>query len=403
MNNKINKILKIVALICGVILIVELIYIGFFIEKKSLYFDGINAVTTVDDEIITVGSNNNNEQHFEKAKITKCNSKKEKKFEKLYNKGYNGAFFDVLVDDNDNLVAVGSYEATKEEKEKGIRTALIVKYDQDGNILYEADFQLLGNSKYTKVVEVEDGYVVVGQSVYENMTVGLSEDGGAYIAKYNRNLEVEWMSHYGDSKTAIYNDLVIVENKIYAVGKKNSIVGIISIYDMDGKLQKNVEYEYTDTLGFTGIVYTHDKLFVSGGKIDDNNQAESDGLIVQYDLDLNYEKEVVYAEKGSVRFNQLVVDEEDNIVAIGTVGSINNKKKKNEVNTFNHDGIIAKYDEQLEKTMIIPYGDNRDDYFTDIIIFDNNYLVIGYSSYEDGSYMSKFITYSYALKILGVE
>ena len=161
MNDKINKILKIIAIVCGVILIVELVYIGFFVEKKSLYFDGINAATTVDDEIITVGSNNNNEQHFEKAKITKYNSKKEKKFEKLYNKGYNGAFFDVLVDDNDNLVAVGSYEATKEETEKGIRTALIVKYDQDGNILYEADFQLLGNSKYTNVVEVEDGYIVV--------------------------------------------------------------------------------------------------------------------------------------------------------------------------------------------------------------------------------------------------
>ena len=35
--------------------------------------------------------------------------------------------------------------------------------------------------------------------------------------------------------------------------------------------------------------------------------------------------------------------------------------------------------------------------------FNNEYLVSGYSSYEDGSYLSKFIRYSDALKVLGVE
>ena len=49
------------------------------------------------------------------------------------------------------------------------------------------------------------------------------------------------------------------------------------------------------------------------------------------------------------------------------------------------------------------YGDDRDDYFTDIIYDKNDYLVVGYSSYEDGSYLSKFIHYSDALKVLGVE
>ena len=49
------------------------------------------------------------------------------------------------------------------------------------------------------------------------------------------------------------------------------------------------------------------------------------------------------------------------------------------------------------------YGDERDDYFTDIILDHNQYLVVGYSSYEDGSYLSKFIRYSDALKVLGVE
>lgn len=401
-KKKISKILKIVTFICVVTLVIELVYIGFFIEKKSIYFDGINAVISVENGLVTVGSNNNNEQHFEKAKITKYNLKKEKKMEVLYNKGYNGVFFDVLEDENSNLVAVGSYEATKEENEKGIRTALIVKYDKEGNILYEADFQLLGNSKYTNVYEVDDGYIVVGQSVYEDMIVGLSEDGGAYIAKYNKELEVEWMEHYGDSKTAIYNDLVIDSGKIYAVGKTDSVKGVVACYDLDGKLLKSVEYENVDNLGFTGIVIKDNKLFVSGGKVIENNQTDSDGLIVQYDKELNYIKDVTYDNKGVERFNQLVIDEEDDVVAIGTV-SLLDKANDKDGKAFNHDGVIAKYDKDLEKVMIVPYGDDRDDYFTDIIIFEDNYLVVGYSSYEDGSYLSKFITYSYALKTLGVE
>lgn len=401
MEKKIFKMLKIVAIVCIVILIIELIYIGLFVRKKSVYFDGINSVIEVEKGLVAVGSNNNNEQYFEKAKITRYNNKKEKKFEKIYNKGYNGVFFDVLEDENGNYVAVGSYEATKEELEKSIRTALIVKYDKEGNILYETDFQLLGNSKYTSIVEVEDGYIVTGQSIYENMVVGLSEDGGAYLVKYDEELNVEWMRHYGDSKTAIFNDVVIYEDYIYAVGKKDSTVGVIAKYDMDGNLDKVSEYEHTDSLGFTGIVLYENNLFVSSAKVDDADS--SDSVIIEYDVDLNKVKEVVYEGEGADRFNQLVVDEVGNIIAIGTSALINDAKSNDEVSVFNHDGIIAKYDSELEKIMILSYGDDRDDYFTDIIIFDDKYLVTGYSSYEDGSYLSKFITYSYALKILGVE
>lgn len=403
MEKKVINVLKIVAIVCIVILIIELVYIFFFLEKEPVYFDGINSVINVDKGLVTVGSNNNNEQYFEKAKITKYNSKKEKKFEKIYNKGYNGVFFDVIEDESGNLIAVGSYEATKEEVSKGIRTALIVKYDKDGNILYESDFQLLGNSKYTSVSEVEDGYIVTGQSIYENMVVGLSEDGGAYVVKYDKELNVEWMKNYGDSKTAVFNDAVICDNYIYVVGKKNSAVGVIVKYGMDGELDKYYEYEESDDLGFSGIVFSDDKLFVSAGKISEEDNADSNAVVIQFDLKLNKIKEEVYDGGGYDHFNQLIIDEMGNIIAIGTSAIMVDNKDKGNVNVFEHDGIIAKYDKDLEKVMILSYGDNRDDYFTDIIVFDDAYLVTGYSSYEDGSYLSKFITYSYALKTLGVE
>ena len=69
----------------------------------------------------------------------------------------------------------------------------------------------------------------------------------------------------------------------------------------------------------------------------------------------------------------------------------------------NYDGIIVKYGMDLEELSAVTYGDDKNDYLTDIIFDDGNYLVVGYSVYEDKNYLSKFIRYSEALKVLGVE
>ena len=62
-----------------------------------------------------------------------------------------------------------------------------------------------------------------------------------------------------------------------------------------------------------------------------------------------------------------------------------------------------KLDVYLRSKGFITHPIALDDYFTDINCVDGKYLVSGYSSYDDGSYLSKFITYSDALKVLGVE
>ena len=169
MNKKMLRILKIISFICILVLIVEivcLIYINFFKPSKSIYFDSINSFEVVDEGFLSVGSNNNNENYYEKAKITLYDSTSNKTFEKLYNKGYNGAFFGVCEDD-DSYIAVGSYESTDEEYEYSVRSALIVKYDKTGEIIYEDTFSVLDDSKFVDVLVLEDGYLVVGQSIYE--------------------------------------------------------------------------------------------------------------------------------------------------------------------------------------------------------------------------------------------
>lgn len=394
------KLLKYIAVVCVAVLFLEAIYIIYVVRDKSIYFDGINSIINVGNKFVAVGSNNNNDKFFEKAKITKYNEDKEKVFEKIYNKGYNGVFFDVIEDSDGNLIAVGSFESSEEDHLEGRRIGLIVKYDKDGNLVYENSYSILDDSKFTSVYSYEDYYFVTGQSVYSDMKVGVSTDGGALLLCYDKELNLIWSKNYGDNKTSSYNDLVIYDEHIYAVGSNNSTSSVITKYDLNGKLINSVIYDDTDSLGFTGVINKGRYLIVSGSK-HEKDSDNYDALIVRYNKNLEFREEVIHEGDFSERYNQLILDKNENVVVVGTSRRLDDNEEN--VNVYIHDGIIGKYDKDLKKVTVVSYGDDRDDYLTDIIEDGNSYLVVGYSSYEDGSYLNKFITYSDALKALEVE
>ena len=397
MNSKLLKRLKMITIIFILILASELSYVIYsvcFKNTVSLYFDSINAYDVNSSYYVAVGSNNDNSNYYEKAKITKYNKNYEKSFEKLYNVGFNSVFFNICID-GDELIAVGSYEKNMKEHKNSIRRAIIVKYDSDGEIVFDKDYKVLDNSRFTGIVRVDDGYIVTGQSIYKNTKVG-NGDGGAILVKYDMDGNLVWSRTYGSNKIASYNDLLIKDNYIYAVGLYSENVGVISKYDMDGNLVSFTKYDNTDEIGFNDIISVDDKLYVSGT----NN---TNAVIVEYSLDCELINHVVYDEVDNVRYNKMIVDKDSNIVVIGTI--VKNRKSNNNktADSFNYDGIISKYKANLEKISSVTYNEEGDDYFTDIKYVNNSYLVSGYSSYEDGSYIGKFIRYSDALKVLEVN
>ena len=97
-NRKVMKLIKLATLVCFIFLVIELVYIGYnlmYNSKKNIYFDGINSIVSRDNYYVTVGSNNDNDNYYEKAKITLYNNKKIKTLEKLYNIGFNSTFLGV--------------------------------------------------------------------------------------------------------------------------------------------------------------------------------------------------------------------------------------------------------------------------------------------------------------------
>lgn len=380
------KILKVFLVLLILVILMELLYIFyicFFKPSKSIYFDSINSFEKLKNGYVAVGSNNNNEKHLEKAKIAVYDDNGERLIEKIYNKGYNSSFFDVVYDDG-AYIAVGSYEEDEEGYEQSARKALIVKYDKEGNVVFDKVFGSLDNSKFLDVVVVDDGYLVVGQSVYDSMSIGLSKDGGAFLIKYSKFGKEIWRRNFGNNKESVYNSVLVEGDYIYAVGMESNGVALISRYSSDGNLLDSSFYNNTDSLGFTSII-KDDYIYVSGASENGN------GLIVKYNEGCNAINSAKY-EKLNSRFNRIMFDSNNDIVVIGS-----------ENKGTDYDGLLVKYSKDLGLIKAISYGEDSDDYFTDVILEDKNYLVSGYSSYEDGSYLSKFITYSDALKVLEVK
>ena len=88
-----------------------------------------------------------------------------------------------------------------------------------------------------------------------------------------------------------------------------------------------------------------------------------------------YIKEESYNGGSVERFNKIIKDSKEHIILIG-VSSIFDDV------IVNNDGLIAKYNADLEKIAVVSYGDEKYDYFNDII--NDEYIIsaIEYSQYS---------------------
>ena len=173
---------------------------------------------------------------------------------------------------------------------------------------------------------------------------------------------------------------------------------------MNGERLATTNYSYTDNFGFTSIVNINDSLYVMGSKKvdEDKSSYDTDSLIVKYDLECNKLAEVTYKGRGMERFNKAIADN-DKIIIAGQTGVYDKKKSTDKENVFSYDGIFAIYDSNLKKLELTNYGEEDDDYFTNIKKSNNTYIISGYSTYEEGSYISKLITYTTSGKLKGGE
>ncbi len=405
-QKRIVKWLKVVIILCIAIIVVELGYIllSYYNRTQSIiYTDTLNSFKETDDGYLVVGNSdfkkskfNDYEKDDNKAKFAKYNNDFEIEFESAYTKGYSSYFSDVI-EYSDGYIAVGGAQYDEQQVSDNATDGLIVLYDKEGNQKDSKRLQIAGDTTFNKVILLDDGFLVIGQSILQNMVIGTNPNAGALIVKYDFDFNEVWRANYGGSKSGNFNDAVIDGNYIYLVGKDATRYGLIAKYTLDGERVYAKSYEYTDTIGFSSIVKVGDELFVAGSKTINIDAKDADkvteGLIVKYDSDGNVLDEVTFKKNNNARFNKIVYDG-DNLVVVGHTYKIDEEKSTDTYNYLDYRGIIVKYNRNLGRITDNKENGEGVDYFSDVIVNDDGYLVGGASSSRElGSNNKDYRTY----------
>ena len=440
---------KIILGICLTIIAIELIIMYFIkVNKDSqvTYYDAFNSIRNInDDYYIASGSSNFKYSRYndsfvyeyhdenmedkpvkqayaEQAKLVKYDKELNVLFESTFETTYDSTFYDAVVANN-SIYAVGSYIYEESQISLKTRDGLLVKYDLDGKREWHKNFQILGDTEFKRILVVDDGIIVVGQSIYENMEIGTHDMGGGIIIKYDFDGNIIWNNNFGGNKSGIFNDVVKVDDGYICVGKDAVNYGLIVKFSLSGERLWVKNYANTDEYGFTKASIKDDKLYIAGSynkseeKDDDGNtKFEYDAAIFVYDLD--GELLDIYSIGGSKtdRFNSMILTDKE-IIAIGYTKSddikLNNLNYKEDM----VEGMIISFDNEGKIIDKLTYGGSKNETLTDITesvtktenIINNtkDYVVVGYTNSKRGAfkgnnkdYFSKVIKIDSKLNIL---
>ena len=392
---KIVKWLKVIVILCVAIIICELIFIGLKMYNRGqaiAYVDTLATTKEVEDGYIGVGSSdfknskfNDYSEEYEKAKLVKYDKDHNIVFETAYTKGF-ASYFNDVAETDDGFIAVGAGQYSEQQVTDNATDGLIVLYDKEGNQLNSKTLQIVGDTTFTKVAVLDDGYLVIGQSILQNMVLGTDPNGGAIMVKYDKDLNEVWRTNYGGSKSGIFNDLYVEDDAIYVVGKDATRYGIFVKYDRDGNRQFVKNYEYTDTIGFSAIDKIGDDYVVVGSRtmnIDaEDEDKETVALVVKYDADGNIIFEQTYKVNQNARFNSVLVDNNE-IVVVGHTYKKDEEESTDSYNVLRYSGLFAKYSADGDVIVEQEETGSRDIYFSDIAVVGDEYQIVGQTSAKE--------------------
>ena len=258
-----NKKFHLIFIICISIIILELsimAIIHILREREIEHIDNINSIIKTNNGYIAVGisdfynSKNVSKKVYEfidditkqkqniiatQSKLVKYDNNMNLLWEKTFENDYDSTFYDII-EINDGYIVVGSYAKDTTQISLNTRDALIIKYDYNGDIIWKQTYSVLSDTEFYKVIEDNDDLIVIGQSIYENMELGNHITGGGIIVKYSKNGELLEKNNYGGNKSGKFNDIIKVDDGYIVCGKDATNYGILV------KFKKNFNRDEND-------------------------------------------------------------------------------------------------------------------------------------------------------------
>ncbi len=384
------------------------------IETSDGGFVAVGSSQSDADGTITSTNNGQND-----GLIVKFNRDGNQLWDKQIGGSSSDQFYSVIETSDGGFVAVGSSQSdadgTITSTNNGFGDGLIVKFDENGNQIW--DNQVGGSSfdQFFSVLETSDGgFVAVGSSQsYQDGTLTSPNNGGTdgLVVKFDENGNQIWDYQAGGSSSEFFfSVLETSDGGIVAVGSSQSDAdgtltsdnngdsdGLIVKFDENGNQLWDKQIGGWSTETFNSVVETSDngliavgssKSTISGNLTSDNN-GDNDGLIVKFDEAGNKVWDKQVGGSFSDNFNSVIETSDRGLVAEGYSGS-NGDGTLTSINNGGNDGLIVKFDEDGNQLWDKQIGGSDLDNFSSVIeTRDEGLVAVGYSkSNGDGTLTS---------------
>ncbi len=368
------------------------------------YSEFFSKVVSVSDGYVAVGSSystdgdlNGLTMSSNDAIIAKFNKNGDLLWAKNHDVEENDDSYNGVINVGDGYIAVGESMSA----DTYIINAIMAKYDNDGNILWEKTYVGAPEDTFNNVIRVSDGYLVVGYSYSADGELNdyINEKYGL-VMKFNFDDELVWKLNYGGSGGEGFSDAIQLIDGYILVGASSSTDG--DLVDVNNKGMSDAIIVKTDLSGnplwtknfggngrdeFSSILVVNDGYIFTGrsnstdGDMTGLNKGDYDAIILKYDLDFNLVWNKSYGGSESDYYNK-VISVSDGYIAFGTSRSTDGDV--NGIAKGGPDGIIVKYDSAGNILSNSNYGGTGFDSINSAISVGNGYVFAGFSASTDG-------------------
>ena len=232
----------------------------------------------------------------------------------LWTKSYGGnkneKLYSITAIEDDGVVVVGKTDSTNINgiSNKGLSDAIILKFDKDGNLIWQQSYGGEGDDEFNNIATTKDNGLVVVGDYNSSKFLDLTNNGSldSFILKYDKNNNIEWQKNYGGNGYDIFESIYQKDDGGYIITGESTSTNLDGISNMGGfdgiiieyDINLNIELQHNyggndlDVLGsYTKI---GDKVILSGysdsteinSKVN-NGKLDAFFTIMSYKYDIN--------------------------------------------------------------------------------------------------------------------